>query len=235
MTFNAEQTQAWSSADLDRVRSELTHGYQRMEQTVAGEADGGNVMTHTMLTGAQLAVERAHPTWLSSSSVNTLTSMLTAPAMTDSLIADGHYGFLIFERPIAQTTLGSAEPSGVAPINGLVWWAAEFDGHGFRHESQEPNIVVVHALSTRVSSELPWQPMVWEDSELTDLGMFPLPLAMEMTPPTVTQDDLAPAIGLLFAYGQAVESGRVLYADVEGCSPRRPIPREVAVVYPDAG
>lgn len=234
MTFNAEQTQAWSPSSLDRVRSELTRGYQRFEQTLAGEAPSGSLMSYTMLSGAQAALERARPTWLASSTVNTLTSMLSSPAKTDSLIADGHHGFLVFERPIAQTTLGSAEPSGVAPINGLVWWAAEFDGHDFRQDSDAPNIVVVHALSTRVSSELPWQPMVWEDSELTDLGMFPLPLAMEMTPPTAKQDDLAPAIQLLFAYGQAVESGRILYADVDGGTPRRPVPREVAVVYPAA-
>ncbi|WP_040517686.1 hypothetical protein [Gordonia neofelifaecis] len=232
MTFNAEQTQAWSPSNLDRVRSELLHGYQRIEQTLAQGSDDGDLMAGTMVTGAKLALERARPTWLSSNAVDTLSCMLISPAKTDALIGAGHYGFLVFEHPITETTLGSAEPSGTGPINGLVWWAAEFDGHGLRQDSDVPNLVVVHALSTRVSSELPWQPMVWEDSELTDLGMFPLPLGTEMTPPSVKQDDLAPAIQLLLAYGQAVESGRVLYGDVEGCAPQLPVPREVVVVYP---
>lgn len=232
MTFKAKQTAAWSSSSLDRIRNELTRGYQRIEQALADEAaDGGPVMAQTMLTGAQLAVERAQPTWLSSSTVAALSASLVSPASTDSLIAAGRYGFLLFEEPVTMTTLGSAEPDGIAPMNGLVWWAGEFDGHGFRHDSDEPNIVVIHGLSTRVSSEAPWLPSVWEDSELTDLGMFPLPLGMEMTPPTATQDDLAPTIHLLFAYGQAVEAGNVLFTDVDGGSPRRPTPREVAVVF----
>ena len=233
MTFNAMHNQSWSPASMDRVRSELTRGYQRIEQSLGADFDHGTLMTQTMLTGAQTAVEQARPTWLSTSTVATVAAMLDSPAPTDSLIADGRLGFLVFEEPITMTTLGDAEPDGLAPLDGLVWWAAEFDGHGFRQDSEEPNIVVVHGLSSRVSSEAPWGPAVWEDSELTDLGMFPLPLGMEMTPPTAKQDDLAPAIHLLFAYGQAIEAGRILFADVDGGSPRQPIPREVAVVLTD--
>ncbi|WP_157851039.1 hypothetical protein [Gordonia phthalatica] len=233
MTFNAQQTQTWSAASMDRLRAELLRGYQRIEQTLAPDFDHGTLMTQTMLDGAQLAVEQAQPTWMSTSTVATVSAMLESPAQTDALIAGGRLGFLVFEEPITLTTLGEAEPDGVAPMDGLVWWAAEFDGHSFRQDSDEPNIVVVHGLSTRVSSEAPWGPSVWEDSELTDLGMFPLPLGMEMTPPTAKQDDLAPAIQLLFAYGQAIEAGRVLFADVDGGSPRRPTPREVAVVLTD--
>lgn len=232
MTFN-EQTQTWSAASLDRIRTELSRGYQRIEQALTEDFDDGNLMTQTMLTGARRAIAEAPPTWMSSSTVATVSSMLVSPALTDSLIADGQLGFLVFEEPITMTTLGEAEPDGVAPMDGLVWWAAEFDGHGFRLESDAPNIVVVHGLSTRVSSDAPWGPTVWEDSELTDLGMFPLPLGMEMTPPTTKQDDLAPAIHLLFAYGQAIDAGRLLFADVDGGSPRQPRPRQVAVVLTD--
>lgn len=216
---------------MDRIRSELFDAYRRIEHTLAGQTDQGEFLTRTMVDAAIGSVDRSAPTWLSAEIVDELIASVGGLVDTEALIGGGQRGFLLFEKPVCSTTLGAAGSLGIAPINGLIWWAADLDGHDFHQDADHPNLVVVHALSTFISTEAPWSPALWSDSTLTDLGMFPLPLGMVKSPPTVADDDLAPAIRLLLGYGAAMQSGRILFDDVGPGSPNRCAPRRAAVVY----
>lgn len=219
---------------MDRIRSELCDGYRRIEATMAGRIEDGEVVTRTMLDAARRSAEEATPTWLCAEVVETLSAQVPSPIETDVLVGAGDRGFLLFEKAVCSTTLGDAGSLGIAPVNGVLWWTADFDGQEFHQDADHPNLIVVHALSTLTSREMPWSPRVWSDSTLTDLGMFPMPLGIEGAPPSGLNNDLAPAVRLLLGYGVAVATSRVLFdtvADSSTCAPTLSAPRQVAVVY----
>ncbi|GEE02937.1 hypothetical protein nbrc107696_33830 [Gordonia spumicola] len=64
---------------------------------------------------------------------------------------------------------------------------------------------------------------------MTDLGMFPLPLAGDIVAPDPAHDDLAPAIETLLGLGAAVRRRRAAFAVIDDSQPRRTSPRIVDV------
>ncbi|MGB3301470.1 MAG: hypothetical protein WBA38_08555 [Gordonia sp. (in: high G+C Gram-positive bacteria)] len=233
MTNNGGEQKQWAPSQMVRIRSELAEGYRRIKHHIAGENYAGGETVNTMIDGALHALSTAPPTWLRAGTVASLRDELVVPAPATDLTVVGASGFLVFQRPVTLSTLGDAGPAGIAPINALLWWPADFDGHDLHLDEAEPVMIVVHALSTYLTAETSWSPAVWSDSTLTDLGMFPLPLLRDMVPPSETKDDLAPAIELLLGLGAAAREQRVLFESVAvsgGGETGQPRPRAVSVL-----
>ncbi len=215
---------------MSRIRDELIGGYEQILATLP-DLDGPGVgQIELMVTAARSALRESPPTWLTDAAVDAFGRTLTTPAAATDLVGAGPSGFLVFESPVTMTTLGDAGPTGVAPLDAVLWWSASFDGHDLHHDAEHADLVVVHGLSTYVTNDAPWPASVWSESTLTDIGMFPLPLLGEVTPPHPTDDDLAPAIVVLLALGAAVRADRVLFSAAGSSAVEPAAPRAVDVV-----
>lgn len=219
---------------MGRIRDELTGGYREIARQMSSDHSEGGSVVNGMLDGALHALATASPTWIPAATAVSLRNSLSVPAPSDDLIALGETGFLLFQRPLAVTTLGGAGPDGLAPIQGLLWWSANLaDDDSGLVPGDDPDLIVVHALSSYVTPAVPWSPGVWGNATLTDIGMFPLPLGQQITPPPVSRDDLAPALELLFSLGAAARQQRLLFEDADDCDRQGadgPSPRVLAVL-----
>ncbi len=220
----------WNSTQTSRLRDELMVGYERILATLPGLDGPGVGQIEVMVTAAQSALRESPPTWLSDAAAGALGRGLATPAAATDLTAAGGSGFLLFESPVTMTTLGYAGPAGVAPLDAMLWWSASFDGHDLHHDADHADLVVVHGLSTYVTNDAPWPASVWADSTLTDIGMFPLPLLGEVSPPHPDDNDLAPAIVTLLGLGAAVREDRVMFSAAGPSTVGSAAPRAVEVV-----
>ncbi|WP_155821303.1 hypothetical protein [Gordonia hirsuta] len=157
-----------------------------------------------ILEGVECAVADRTAVWVPRAAASELRAAAPDSLGGADLVALSETGFLLFDRPICATSLGNGGPLGISPINGVIWWAAAFDGNTFDYCPAEPNVVMVHVLSTTVSPDSPWGPQIWEGSTLSDIGVFLLPVGGHLAgPPASVEDDLTPLIELLFGFGVA--------------------------------
>ena len=234
MNYIGGTHQTWSPTRLEEIRSGLIDGYHRIADWGARHlADFTGSLGDSIVDGALAAVTHARPTWVPSSIADELTGRRLPRCTTGDITEAGESGLVVFESPVARTTLGDAQPFGTAAVEGLLWWCADFDGHAFAVPTgDEPDALLVHPLSQNLCSDAPWGARVWESSPLTDLGMFLIPWLADPRPPEHSRDDLAPAVRLLLGLGTAVAEGRVIFSDVGGGgSPARlPQPRTASVL-----
>lgn len=213
MNNNGGDMQKWAPAEMERLRAELADGYRRI-QRAARDLDGpGAGQVRIVAQAAEATVREMPPTWLTREVAGAMRRDMPVPATGADLRCAGPRGFLLFERHLGATTLGDAGPLGVAPISGIVWWSARFDGHDLHRDDDDPDLVMVHVLSEYVSRDEPWDESVWDGSTLTDLGMFALPTVGDVTPPPADIDDLVPVIELLLGIGAGVRDGRLRLPD----------------------
>ncbi len=213
MNNNGGDMQKWAPSQMERLRSELADGYRRIQRVAPGLDGPGAAQVAAVARYAEAAVTEMPPTWLSREAAEAIRGDMPVPAHGADLAYAGPRGFLLFDQHLGATTLGSAGSLGVAPINGIVWWSARFDGHDLCREDDDPDLMMVHVLSEYLSPDEPWNEAVWMDSTLTDLGMFALPMVGDVTPPPAESDDLVPVIELLLGIAAGVRDGRLVLSD----------------------
>ncbi|NMO03277.1 hypothetical protein HH308_18850 [Gordonia sp. TBRC 11910] len=204
------------SAQLEQIRTDLSAGYGRIQHTLCGARTEGERQMRSIVGHVKRAVDTSSPTWLPRDIADGVREQLQIPACASDLLAAGAHGMVVFEGPATRTSLGAARSTAGAPVNGLAWWPARLEESSLDYDGDEPELIVVHVLSTEIGDGSPWLASLWGSATLKDIGMFALPLNQEIIPPSAEEDDLAPAIATLLGFGSAVREARLIFDVVGG-------------------